>query len=114
MKLCPRCQTIWKLSEFTKDSSKPDGLDAICKHCRRVYRKNNRIKEQVRRRRRYYKNPAKEQTRRDTRELYPDTKPCAVQGCGAPGERHHIDYNDPKSILWLCKKHHDMIHLNTI
>lgn len=37
-------------------------------------------------------------------------KKCSVSGCLDMGERHHPDYEDPKSFTWLCKKHHEQIH----
>ena len=44
-KLCPKCGKNLELSNFYRDSSKPDGLTATCKSCRRKaqkdYRKNN-------------------------------------------------------------------------
>ena len=31
--------------------------------------------------------------------------------CGADNpQKHHIDYNHPLHIVWLCKKHHYDIH----
>ena len=33
--------------------------------------------------------------------------PCEV--CGAiPTDGHHVNYNEPYNIRWLCKKHHKM------
>jgi len=35
--------------------------------------------------------------------------PCEV--CGEENsEAHHLDYNDPLNVLWLCKKHHREWH----
>jgi hypothetical protein len=40
-------------------------------------------------------------------ELY--KQPCEI--CGAePADAHHIDYNDPLRVMWLCTKHHMQTH----
>ena len=40
----------------------------------------------------------------------PKRKVCSIKNCSILGERHHPDYNKPKEIIWLCKKHHEKIH----
>jgi hypothetical protein len=31
--------------------------------------------------------------------------------CGDPNsEAHHVDYNDPANVMWLCRSHHRMWH----
>jgi hypothetical protein len=36
-------------------------------------------------------------------------QPCAI--CGDKKvEAHHYDYSKPLDVIWLCKKHHSMIH----
>ncbi len=37
---------------------------------------------------------------------HPNTQVCSVEGCLELGERHHDDYNKPREIIWVCKKHH--------
>ena len=44
------------------------------------------------------------------RYAHPDRKKCSIKGCNNLGERHHPDYSKPKEIIWLCKKHHEIIH----
>lgn len=34
-KLCPRCERILPLDSFSKNSSRPDGLQAYCKDCQK-------------------------------------------------------------------------------
>jgi hypothetical protein len=37
-------------------------------------------------------------------------EPCCI--CGDPKtEGHHDDYSKPLNVRWLCKKHHDEVHL---
>jgi hypothetical protein len=35
---------------------------------------------------------------------------CSFKNCNELGERHHPDYGNPETIIWLCRKHHNMIH----
>lgn len=42
--------------------------------------------------------------------LYPIAKKCSVEGCETIGERHHLSYDLPKTIIWLCRKHHSLAH----
>lgn len=46
MKVCTRCNQTKSENEFHKDSSKKDGMQALCKSCKveimKDYRKNNR------------------------------------------------------------------------
>ena len=41
MKHCSQCKQSKDLSEFSKNIAKPDGLQAICKTCMKVIRKNH-------------------------------------------------------------------------
>ena len=55
----------------------------------------------------------KEKCRRATDHLYRTGQliitPCVE--CGDPKiEKHHEDYNNPKKIICLCKKHHIALH----
>jgi hypothetical protein len=37
--------------------------------------------------------------------------PCEIAGCKeTKTEGHHPDYNEPLTVLWLCKKHHTEVH----
>jgi len=35
---------------------------------------------------------------------------CSIEGCTQMGERHHYDYDNPTDIVWLCHKHHGIVH----
>src|SRR5438093_12375480 len=37
VKLCPRCREVKALSEFSKNPRRRDGVNSICKTCRRIY-----------------------------------------------------------------------------
>lgn len=32
-----------------------------------------------------------------------DRKPCEV--CGASAQAHHVDYDEPRKVRWLCAEH---------
>ena len=34
---------------------------------------------------------------------------CEVDGCGRPGEAHHLDYDQPLLLRWLCRNHHQAL-----
>ena len=38
---------------------------------------------------------------------------CSIKGCSDIGEKHHIDYTKPTEIIWLCHKHHGILHRST-
>ncbi len=41
---------------------------------------------------------------------YPKPHKCSIDGCKNRGERHHLDYNKPTEIIWLCLEHHHKLH----
>ena len=61
-----------------------------------------------------YREAYKERKRASDIAQYHHTEQqlCSVVGCGARGERHHPDYTKPQEILWLCKKHHRLMHIS--
>lgn len=30
--------------------------------------------------------------------------------CGAKAEAHHNDYSKPLEVVWLCRRHHQLVH----
>ena len=42
--------------------------------------------------------------------LYREPKPCSIKGCSELGGRHHPNYKQKEEIIWLCRKHHLLIH----
>lgn len=55
-----------------------------------------------------HSDPEKNKIRCRTRRRFPVAQPCEV--CGNPGQRHHLDYDRPDDIRWLCTKHHGEEH----
>lgn len=52
----------------------------------------------------------KEYIRAYTRLKLPKQQICSIKGCAILAERHHPDYSKPLEIIWLCNKHHDLVH----
>lgn len=51
-KLCLRCERILPLDSFSKNSSRPDGLQAYCKDCQRQQSQDYKQKRTVKQRER--------------------------------------------------------------
>ena len=84
--------------------------------------------EVIERRRAYYNTPEQIEKRRRyaaeyTKKVYAraaaqamarshlkDVQPCSYKDCNRQGERHHPDYKQPLLVMWLCRKHHSMLH----
>lgn len=110
MPRCPKCSTYKDVSLFGKDSTKPSGFDTYCKSCRLDYRNKNRELERKRNYRWMDNNKEKVACRYTARKYFKVRKKCCVEFCENMGERHHIDYNKPLEIIWLCHKHHKSLH----
>lgn len=108
---CPKCENFLDPMFFAKDSTKPLGLDRVCKDCRRLYRQVNKAKELARWKRNYM--PGSEQrkkhiTRSQTRRKYGSAKEHICR-CGRKAEEwHHIEYITNGAIP-LCHVCHENI-----
>ncbi len=79
----------------------------------RQYRKNNPEKVKAINKKSRDKDLRKLRARQRVRmRVYRGTMqklPCQV--CGDPkSQAHHQDYNKPLEVIWLCQKHHQMLH----
>lgn len=132
MKLCLRCKVEKEISEFHHDRSRKDGLMNRCIKCdRRFYRQKRqrnvdnyrardkryyeRHKEEILRTRQewrdrnWFKVKAHEAVRRALRMGVITRQPCF---CGdTRTDAHHEDYTKPLEIQWLCRSHHNRIHV---
>ena len=108
--ICSTCHTEKDLNDFQLDSGKRSGHDVICKLCRKDKRKLKKDLDNSRRKSWYHSHKNIEKARYEAKYKFPIPKECAVEGCEEIGERHHLDYNFPLDIVWLCKRHHYMAH----
>jgi hypothetical protein len=136
MKACSTCKQTLSVGEFYADHRRKDGLKSQCKacHCRSTiesrdperHRATNR--EHMRRARKA--NPEKFRARerarhrrqgRETRaraalnnavKRGAIVRPSCCEGCGRGGriEGHHVDYDKPLDVRWLCTECHGKEH----
>jgi len=109
-KQCSRCEGIKDYSEFNRDRMRKDGYKGICRVCtkelNKKYTHNNAKKES---RKRWLKNNLlKIKAKRIIRKLIKEEKikkeNCFF--CGDPTtEIHHLLYEFPLKIIWVCEKH---------
>ncbi len=125
IKICLNCKLPKHFYDFDVDNSKNSGRASHCKRCRSLYNKAHRISPEknrennsryrktdryaIKHREDYKKHRTKFPNRVRARlvSLFLEKQPCMV--CGAKAEAHHIDYKQPLKVLWLCKKHHEML-----
>lgn len=111
---CTKCGLERPLSEFHKNSSSR-GKNSQCKHCRNPYFSNWRH-ENPEYTKGYLASPenkkkyeARSLTRKNIHSGKIKIEPCFI--CGAEDvEVHHIDYENPTDIIFLCKYHHAYLH----
>ncbi len=108
--VCSTCRLEKDLNDFQLDSSKKGGHDLICKACRKQKRNDRKRQDNLRRKNWYHSHKNIEKARNDAKYAFPIPQICAVVGCNEVGERHHLDYEFPLDIIWLCKRHHAMAH----
>jgi len=134
MKKCFKCGEIKPISEFYKHSKMGDGHLGKCKSCCKKdvsanYRKNRDHYQE------YEAARGKTKSRIENKLVYTKTHrakyperyiarcavnnavrdgrlkktPCEV--CGSEdAEAHHEDYSRPLDVVWLCRKHHVLLH----
>jgi hypothetical protein len=136
MKYCPRCKKEKNEEEFYNNRTHKDKKSYYCKDCdrkyykkyRKEYYKSNRKKmldwayshrkrymERSRKyAREYYKlNKVRFLCRNTTNRLIRDgiikKQPCKV--CREKNvQTHHLSYDNPFNVIFLCNKHHLEIH----
>lgn len=132
MKKCYRCGLVKPVTEFHKNSLRPDGVTTACKPCANVVSAQWKAanKERAKRVDIEYRrlNPEK---RRAIAQYHRDTfpertaaqaalrnavrigsikpEPCFM--CGEKAEAHHAAYSLPLHVTWLCRSHHRQIHV---
>ena len=68
--------------------------------------------EKGRTRAKQYKGRNKHKVAAQNRAVYMNKEPliCSIRGCKKIGERHHANYKQKEEIIWLCRKHHLIVH----
>ena len=109
-----------------------DGMVNFCKECKKERIKNN--PNRFRNEKKRNQNPKRKQYIQKTSEQwylkYPERKKahaklnnairdgkikkefCFV--CGKKAHAHHPDYSQPLKVIWLCPRHHKLLHHNLI
>ncbi len=131
-KQCGKCKIEKPVCEFYK--CKRDGYRSRCKSCHRLdlklfgltgywkryqreYYQRPEVKEGIRKRKNEYrklprvriKNLARYYTRHEIRAGRINREACAM--CDKEqSEAHHLDYNQPLMIVWLCVDCHRAVH----
>ncbi len=128
-KRCPRCQETKNITEFYRLNGKYKRYKTYCRTCqvemnrdyqtrhhRERYAADPEYRERVKRsivdykRRNAEKVRAQEIIRQDILLGRLKRGPCAV--CGKEkAQGHHPDYSKPHEVVWLCSKHHQLMHL---
>lgn len=129
MKTCCRCKELKKITGFSLDRSREDGVSVLCKSCNNKYYELN--KESIKKRTAKYRraNPeACEIWSRKAIDKHPEKhrarnicgraikngvlvkEHCMVCGSNKNIHAHHEDYTKPLSVWWLCKQHHKDRH----
>jgi hypothetical protein len=133
---CNRCHESKPLDAFRRDAQRLSGHQGTCKECalpsvraasrasRERHLDRRREAERAKARRRYNAeaNTARNQTpkgrtRAALRNAVADgriAKPSACEGCGATdailGGHHHLGYDRPLDVQWLCSVCHGLQH----
>lgn len=117
LKKCTICKRYLPLSSFHRNRVQRDGLEYFCKECNVIKSKRWRGKNRIRMNEIVYtsmaKYPERVKARSQANELYPKAQECIFKGCNELGERHHPDYTKGEDIVWLCKKHHNLLYHNS-
>ena len=130
-KICWVCGVPKPLDEFYSNRCRPDGVGTACKPCSRSLRKQWSEKNKdwvIKRDRAYYKVNATHARKREAERkcAFPErTKAQAILRaalnngtaiaqlcfvCGETAEGHHVSYDLPLDVSWLCRKHHKQTH----
>lgn len=110
-KRCSVCKETKPVSEFWKDRHRSDGLTIWCKVCRKEYvRKQYSLKKlQLKRQLEPLKYKARSTVTNMLRAGKITREPCFL--CGVEKtQAHHLNYNYPEKVVWLCNQHHGDIH----
>lgn len=129
-KTCCICKKEKEIEMFCKDKREDDGKSTTCRQCCAEYRSLN--KDKISKYQNEYRKNHKEEIRKNLNKYKENNKRklCVhsmvryyidnglmirseyCQDCGVmcKTEGHHENYNEPKNVLWLCRKCHKIRH----
>jgi len=110
-KWCSRCDKTLPTTEFWRDLSRRDDLDHWCKQCRHDSARARYDAKKKRERRALYpiKNKARQMINNGVANGTIAKESCFL--CGEiRTDAHHLNYDYPLKVVWLCKKHHGEVH----
>lgn len=111
MKVCSRCKIAKDESKFHGDASRKDGRFPYCIDCekKRISKRDFKGSEKKRRE----KWPEKIRATRLVQQMVLSgsliKEPCFICG-NEKVEGHHLFYDHPSKVLWLCPEHHRKFH----
>ena len=117
-KLCASCTLLKPASEFGANRFRMDGLRSYCRACARRDDKIRDLKPERKEklRKRADEHLANHPRFREVKKIFREAmrlkkvipQPCFI--CGEKAEGHHPDYDQPLSVVWLCRSHHMQAH----
>ena len=125
LKYCPKCKTNKSKDKFHKDRGRSDGIAGICKKCKSAHYKEVRKKTYLKNKETnefHYSQPLKirSKTKYECYNVFNKylrkgaikIRPCRECGTWTDLDAHHDDYSKPLDVVWLCRRHHRLLHLN--
>ncbi len=120
MKLkCSKCKEFKTPENYARRPLQVRGYDYYCKGCRKEFVKTSRGKvlRKLANQRQAELHPkrmvATEKIRRMVEQGKLKKEPCFLCGTTIRIQGHHINYDFPHKVIWLCQKHHASVHYQT-
>lgn len=115
MKYCNGCKKEKQLEEFSNDLSAKSGKYTLCKECKneraKKFSKKYHTLNVNRRNREKYKLHIKATKKLNQAKA---TGKIIAKRCflcnKTKTDAHHLDYNYPLKVIWLCRQHHSDVH----
>lgn len=109
-KICWMCRKSLGVNLFYKDKTQSDGLNARCKSCERDRQRDWKAHD----RKKKENNPKFHKAKSLVSSLVKAGRllktPCYYCGSKKNLEGHHLFYDEPEKVLWLCRMHHHKFH----
>ena len=100
----------WRLKNYKKIEKYKTNFNNNHPNYIKNWFKNNAEKASIIFRRYREKNQKRIKAQKIANKAFPIRQKCSVTGCNKLGERHHLDYDKPLEIIWLCRNHHRKFH----